>query len=513
MPGGVGSGYSRLDDSVTASSPSSPSAAEQQQQQQQQRWQQQQPGSAISMSDLSNGTTGLVGAASRTATTTAAAAAAAAAVAVTGGGGGGGGGGDDTFDLIVLDQKACKHALGGMRLTTTVAQLKATLAALPACAVPPSRQRLIFMGRVLADGATLGASRVKPGNTVHLFARAAEPPPPALASALHGGGAHPQDNQMAADERMARGMQGPGGGAWRGGGMGVRGGHGRAGMGLAENLHGGMPEQYPNMAVAEAARRVKLWSSLLLVWSLLQLFSVLVGVADSVPEDGGATPSPSPSGGGGGGGGDALPTCVRNPCDPACRTLAERLFEAALNYCGAYSGLWGFRAATRFTILASTKHYYSLVAYSALYLGKIVECFARIHAAGRTAAAAGGGEAAATTSDEQWYLSLIIPITIPLAMFAYCVRNAGRFRRGMAPLAQPAAGAAAGAAGAAVAGAGGAAAGAVVVGARGAQPAAVVLPVAVATGVRGEGGAGLPVASMVRQAPGMVVAAPLARVV
>jgi len=225
------------------------------------------------MSDLSRGTTGLVGAASRTATTTTAAAA--VAVTASGGGGGGGGGGGDTFDLIVLDQKACKHALGGMRLSTTVAQLKATLAALPACAVPTPRQRLIFMGRVLADGATLGASRVKPGNTLHLFARAAEPPPPALASALHGGGAHPQDNQMAADERMARGMQGPGGGGGMGGGAwrgGLRGGHGRAGMGLAENLHGGMAEQqYPNMAVAEAARRVKLWSSLLMVWSLLQV--------------------------------------------------------------------------------------------------------------------------------------------------------------------------------------------------------------------------------------------------
>ena len=248
---------------------------------------------------------------------------------------------------------------------------------------------------------------------------------------------------------------------------------------------------------------------------------MLVSIADSVPEDGGAAPSPSPSGGGGGGGGGgsgggggaAIPTCVRNPCDPACRTLAERLFEAVLNYCGAYSGLWGFRAATRFSALASTKHYYSLVLYSALYLGKLVECFARIHAAERTATAAGGAEAAATTGDGEWLLSLVIPLTIPLAMFAYCVRNAGRFRRGMAPLA-PAAGAAGGVAGAAAAaGAAGAAAGAVVVGARGAQPAAV-LPVAVATGMRGEhGGAGLPVASMVRQAPGMVVAAPLARVV
>jgi ubiquilin len=57
--------------------------------------------------------------------------------------------------------------------STTVLDLKNKIASSDYADVPADRQRLIYSGRVLKDGDTLGAHKVKDGHTIHLVKSAA----------------------------------------------------------------------------------------------------------------------------------------------------------------------------------------------------------------------------------------------------------------------------------------------------------------------------------------------------
>lgn len=58
-------------------------------------------------------------------------------------------------------------------VATTIADLKQKLSTEEYAATPPERQRLIYSGRVLKDTDTIGSTKIKDGNTVHLV-RSAE---------------------------------------------------------------------------------------------------------------------------------------------------------------------------------------------------------------------------------------------------------------------------------------------------------------------------------------------------
>lgn len=60
--------------------------------------------------------------------------------------------------------------------STTIKDLKETLAGSEYANVPAGRQRLIYSGRVLKDGDTLETHKVKDGHTIHLVKSAASNP-------------------------------------------------------------------------------------------------------------------------------------------------------------------------------------------------------------------------------------------------------------------------------------------------------------------------------------------------
>lgn len=77
---------------------------------------------------------------------------------------------EDSDQQVTFNVKSSSDAKYTLTLpaTTTVADLKQKLSAADLANVPPERQRLIYSGRVLKDTDTLGAYKIKDGNTVHL---------------------------------------------------------------------------------------------------------------------------------------------------------------------------------------------------------------------------------------------------------------------------------------------------------------------------------------------------------
>jgi ubiquilin len=75
-----------------------------------------------------------------------------------------------TFNVKAANDQ--KHVLT-LATTTTVADLKAKLAAPEFADISADRQRLIYSGRVLKDHDTLASVKIKDGHTVHLVKGAA----------------------------------------------------------------------------------------------------------------------------------------------------------------------------------------------------------------------------------------------------------------------------------------------------------------------------------------------------
>ncbi|WEW61545.1 hypothetical protein PRK78_007035 [Emydomyces testavorans] len=85
--------------------------------------------------------------------------------------------GDETpITFQVKSSNNAKYSLT-LPLSTTIGDLKAKLAAPEYADVPPSRQRLIYSGRVLKDHDTLATHKVKDGHTIHLVKSSVGNPP------------------------------------------------------------------------------------------------------------------------------------------------------------------------------------------------------------------------------------------------------------------------------------------------------------------------------------------------
>ena len=84
---------------------------------------------------------------------------------------------DDTPITFNVKASEAKYALT-LPLSTTVLALKEKLSGEDYSKIPAHRQRLIYSGRVLKDGDTLAAYKVKQGNTVHLVKSAESNPAP-----------------------------------------------------------------------------------------------------------------------------------------------------------------------------------------------------------------------------------------------------------------------------------------------------------------------------------------------
>lgn len=80
--------------------------------------------------------------------------------------------GEQQVTFNIKSSSDAKYALT-LPAATTVGDLKQKLSASEYANVPPESQRLIYSGRVLKDGDTLGSYKIKDGNTVHLVKSAA----------------------------------------------------------------------------------------------------------------------------------------------------------------------------------------------------------------------------------------------------------------------------------------------------------------------------------------------------
>jgi ubiquilin len=77
---------------------------------------------------------------------------------------------DETEQQITFNVKSSADAkyVVTVPAAITVADLKQKLSTSEYADIPPERQRLIYSGRVLKDGDTVGSCKIKDGNTVHL---------------------------------------------------------------------------------------------------------------------------------------------------------------------------------------------------------------------------------------------------------------------------------------------------------------------------------------------------------
>ncbi|KAF7189009.1 Ubiquitin domain-containing protein DSK2 [Pseudocercospora fuligena] len=96
--------------------------------------------------------------------------------------------GDQQVTFNIKSSSDAKYALT-LPASTTVGDLKQKLSGSEYANVPPESQRLIYSGRVLKDGDTLGSYKIKDGNTVHLVKSA--PSNQRQAPANQGGSAVP----------------------------------------------------------------------------------------------------------------------------------------------------------------------------------------------------------------------------------------------------------------------------------------------------------------------------------
>lgn len=74
---------------------------------------------------------------------------------------------EEQITFNVKSSSDAKYAIG-MVSNKTVGELKEKLSTSEYADVPPSRQRLIYSGRVLKDDQTLASLKIKNGHTIHL---------------------------------------------------------------------------------------------------------------------------------------------------------------------------------------------------------------------------------------------------------------------------------------------------------------------------------------------------------
>lgn len=176
---------------------------------------------------------------------------------------------------------------------------------------------------------------------------------------------------------------------------------------------------FPNIALLETSRRVKLWSSMLLVWSTLQLFAALVDLADPSRRN-----AAEPASGAGGSGGDDGSSGGSGDGDGSAELRAyldkstfARALELTMHSVGVYSGVWGFRASTLLGAAATRKYVKSIMWYSALWMANSIEMLVRLYRLGVMKDATGVVSRA------------VFLLLLPLFMCIFCIVQALRFRR------------------------------------------------------------------------------------
>ena len=289
--------------------------------------------------------------------------------------------------------------------------------------VPPRSQRLIHMGKLLSDGATLDECGIREdGRIVHLF-----PKPNVVIGGVGGGG---MGGGGAANE-VGGGDDGGAGTAGGGGG----GGGAHVPQIIIDEEEASRRSQIlilSSQEIFEAQHRVKVFSFLLMIISsmeLLTLMTLFVGV--QVGED----PTGGGAGGGGYGGGSSHELPPGNPTDSPpspsdadsdpgmeMRTWQDSdYFDALVSAFGFYVSLLGIKATTENTLQLAKRY---LLCLSVAGVGS--NCYyyyLNVSAQRRQAEARDqrvGGSAL--------YTSAFVGILLPLTVWMLCIVRAYQFQ-------------------------------------------------------------------------------------
>lgn len=290
----------------------------------------------------------------------------------------------DTVPITILTQTGKKIPLN-VNLSWSVSRLKDRVE--EESGVEKILQRLIFHGRIMDENKVITDYKVQPGNTVHLFARLRE--------------------HLVAQNTVPQGAPGANGLNQIAGGTPVM-------------LPGGINivvqqaamqqfaapvthDIFANMQLAHYSRRVKLWSSLLLIWSTMHLFNTMVLLADP---HAGQRPSSS----------DDDYSDDRAVKQPHV-TMLETTVDLFLNIVGVYVGLSGFRASTRLDAQLSFRYHAGLVGLLILWAVAGVIRLAEAHHQG------------ILDSASKMMMGVVILIGLPTMMWGFCVVQASQFRR------------------------------------------------------------------------------------
>jgi len=292
----------------------------------------------------------------------------------------------DTVPITILSQTGAKHKIR-VNLAWNVSRLKELVAT--EAGVEKILQRLIFHGRILDDSKILTDYKIQAGCTVHLFARlrsslAPLPGIPPQAVQINDTSTGNEVPVIAAGNINALAQQA----AFR-------------------EIQG--HDIFANMQLQHYARRVKLWSVLLLIWSATHLFNAAVLLAD---------PNYATRGRAAGDDdfhhNDAHAT-NQHEMRPHVTPL-ENTVDLFVNMAGVYVGLAGFRASTRLDAQLGLRYQAGLVGLLVLWA---VAGIVRLVEAQKQGI---------LTNPSNQMMGVIILIGLPSMMWGFCVVQARRFR-------------------------------------------------------------------------------------
>jgi len=301
----------------------------------------------------------------------------------------------DTVPITILTQTGKKIPLQ-VDLSWSVVRLKEVVQ--EESGVERILQRLIFHGRIMDETKLISDYKVQPGNTVHLFARLREhlvpqaivapagvpgvaglgQPPGMTPVVLSGGG-------LAQQLHVANNVQ-------------------------FQNIGLPGPNIFANMQLAHYSRRVKLWSSLLLIWSTMHLFNTLVLLADPHAADRRPSDDDYSDDGKHGNSGQAD---MKQPHI----TMLETTVDLFLNIVGVYVGLSGFRASTRLNAQLSFRYHAGLVGLLVMWAVAGVIRLVEAQKQG------------ILDSPSKLMMGVVILVGLPTMMWSFCVVQASQFRR------------------------------------------------------------------------------------
>ncbi|KAL7555089.1 hypothetical protein ACHAWF_018802, partial [Thalassiosira exigua] len=278
--------------------------------------------------------------------------------------------------------------------------------------VPPRSQRLIHMGKLLRDDATLGESGIdEDDKIIHLF------PKPNVVINAGGGG---EGSRGADDDRGEADDRDGDGGATEGGGAHVP----QIILDAEEASRRSQILILSSQEIFEAQHRVKIFSFLLMIVCSMELLTLMTLFVGMQAED--------PTGYGGGSGGGSAGPPPGNPTDapPSTGTdtsLQMRMwqdsdyFDAAISSFGFYVSLLGIKATTENTLSLARQYFLCLVAagigFNAYYYYMNVAAEQK-HARERDQRVDGG----------ELYTTAFLGILLPLTVWTLCIVRAHQFQ-------------------------------------------------------------------------------------